>query len=723
MKILTLFRGSAGCGKSTYIEENGLKPYTISADDIRLLHVSPQMTADGNIIISPTKDKEVWSMINYLVEERMKNGDFIVVDATNAKASSFHMYKNLAKQYKYRIVCIDMTDVPIEECKKRNMQRDIYKRVPEIAIDKMYNKFKEPIPSGIEVVKPYSYYKAINVEPIDLSKYKKIHHIGDIHGCNTVLQEYLQGELQDDECYIFTGDWIDRGIENAETLSFLLSIMDKENVILIEGNHDKYINMYAKDIKAPSREFEKRTRQQLDMYPFNKKELRRLYKKFRQLAYYKYNDKQVIVTHGGILPHYKNLAFISTQQMIKGIGGYEEMEKINNLFVEMTHDKVFQIHGHRNITNAPVQVNERCFCLEGQVEFGGYLRAVTLDKNGFKTYEVQNNVFRKTEDIKHNEELLNTLRNNPYIKEKQMDNISSFNFTRKAFKKEIWNEQTLRARGLFINNHTGDIVIRSYDKFFNIGEKFETNMSMLKSTMSFPAKAFVKYNGYLGLVGYDKETTSLLIASKSSLDSDHAQWFENLIYEKLNQHAVDYMIEYIKKNNCTLVWEVIDIINDAHIIKYNESKIVLLNIVYNDIEFKQASYSELMDLANTLDVEYKEIATTLNNWEEFEMWYNITSSKDYKYKNREYIEGFVIEDSNGFMTKLKGEYYSFWKYMRSVKDAIAKQGYSKSIKKSDNPVAMNFYKWCKEQTINVLDKSIIELRDIFENVANENKIN
>ena len=37
MRVLLLLRGSAGCGKSTWIEKNGLKPYTLSADDIRFL--------------------------------------------------------------------------------------------------------------------------------------------------------------------------------------------------------------------------------------------------------------------------------------------------------------------------------------------------------------------------------------------------------------------------------------------------------------------------------------------------------------------------------------------------------------------------------------------------------------------------------------------------------------------------------------------------------------
>lgn len=52
MRVLLLLRGSAGCGKSTWIEQNGLKPYALSADDIRLLCQSPVLQPDGTVGIS-----------------------------------------------------------------------------------------------------------------------------------------------------------------------------------------------------------------------------------------------------------------------------------------------------------------------------------------------------------------------------------------------------------------------------------------------------------------------------------------------------------------------------------------------------------------------------------------------------------------------------------------------------------------------------------------------
>ena len=147
-----------------------------------------------------------------------------------------------------------------------------------------------------------------------------------------------------------------------------------------------------------------------------------------------------------------------------------------------------------------------------------------------------------------NSEIINTLRNNKYIREQFFDNISSFNFTQEAFRKGAWDEQTIRARGLFFNTNTGDIVIRSYNKFFNINEKEVTKMGNLRRNLQFPVTAYVKYNGYLGLIGYDRETDKLIISSKSNLNSQFSFWMEQLLHEKLSDNKIKEMIDFIKDN-------------------------------------------------------------------------------------------------------------------------------------------------------------------------------
>ena len=124
MRVLLLLRGSAGCGKSTWIEQNGLKQYTLSADDIRLLCQSPVLQPDGTVGISQSNDKTVWKTLFNLLEIRMQKGEFTVIDATNSKTSEMNRYKQICETYRYRMYCVDFTDIPIEEVKRRNANRE-----------------------------------------------------------------------------------------------------------------------------------------------------------------------------------------------------------------------------------------------------------------------------------------------------------------------------------------------------------------------------------------------------------------------------------------------------------------------------------------------------------------------------------------------------------------------------------------------------------------------
>ena len=727
MRILLLFRGSPASGKSTFIEQNGLKQFTLSPDDIRIMYQSPILNKDGNYTISMKNDTKVWNTLFNILEERMERGEFIVVDSTNSKTSEFTRYKKLAEKYRYRIFCIDKTNVPIEECKKRNKNRlPKYKVVPDTVIDNMYSRFSsQNIPSGIKVVKEDELFNTIEVKQFDLNKYNKIHHIGDIHGCYTALKEYMTftGGLKDDEFYIFTGDYIDRGIENDKVLNYLFKIMNYPNVLLLQGNHERWLWNYANDEPSKSKEFENVTKAQLNKAMIDKKSIRMLYRKLGQMAYYTYDDKVVFVCHGGISRIPENIYSIATEELIKGVGEYKDMLDVDNSFVTNTPENYYQIHGHRNIDEAPVQVNERCFNLEGKVELGGYLRIVTLDKeNGFKTYEIKNNVYKTAINLNeniiindNNANLIANLRNNPYIKEIKYYNISSFNFTSKAFYKGIWDNQTVRARGLFFNTVNNEIVIRSYDKFFNINEKEETKIDNINNKISYPLTAYVKYNGFLGLVGYDKLSDNLLITSKNNPDSEHANYFKNIFNDTLTEEQQKELVEFIKINNVTLVFECIDPINDTHMIKYDKKKIVLLDIVNNDINFSKKPYEEVLTFANKFNLEVKERAKVFNNWNEFYSWYNEVIKEDYKYNN-EYIEGFVLEDSNNFMFKLKLDYYKFWKQMRTLSKEVLKYGYCRKTSSLNNSLANSFYGWLREQyekNKDILKKDIISLREMY----------
>jgi predicted kinase len=713
MRTLVLMRGAPGCSKTTWIQQYKLEQYSISPDNIRTMIQSPVMNLEGKFYISQSNDKRVWSLLFEILEDRMKRGEFTIIDATHSKSSDFSKYKKLIDLYRYRLVCIDFTNVPIEVCKERNRNRDPYKFVPEHVIDMMYSRFKNPIPGFVKVIKPEE-FDTLLVKPIDYNKFKRIHHIGDIHGCYTVLMKYLEfnkfhPHLIEDELYIFLGDYIDRGIENAEVIRFLMSICEQKNVLLLEGNHSKHIKNYAFDQEIVSREA-KISLKQIEDVGITKKELRNFCRHLGQLAYYTYNDQVVLVNHGGISSLNTNPLFISSNEFIKGVGKYED--KIDDHWIQNNNyfKKVVQIRGHRNIYDLPTKVNDLSYCLEGKIEFGGDLRCVTLTKEeGFQTHEIRNTVFRVNSLQKVSsqdqsvEDLLFQFQSNPkYIMERKCGNISSFNFTREVFGSKLWNSITHKARGMFINTNTKEIVCRGFDKFFNLNETPETKLSNLPNKLVFPLEITVKENGFLGLLGYDSESDDLIFTSKGSMESEHSKWFKDIFGSKYSN--TKHIKEYLKNNNCCLLFEVIDPINDPHIIEHKEQDIVLIDIVR-----RTPNYESIPDdLGQFNKVKY---LNPISNMAEFMTWYHQVNV----YSDDNPIEGYVIKDQNNFMFKIKLPYYSFWKYMRDIKEVITK-GKEYNIKKSSlfDKRSNDYFNYIKSlDPIELKEMSLIESRNKF----------
>ena len=705
MRVLLLLRGSPGCGKSTFIEQNGLKPFALSADDIRCLYSSPALLNDGKVGISGNNEKAVWDTLFRILEHRMTNGDFCVIDATNSKTSEINRYKDLAKNYRYRIYIVDMTDIPIEEAKRRNRLRPELKQVPDEVIDKMYARFAtQQIPAGVKPIKPDE-LDTIWYKPMDLSQYTQVHVIGDIHGCYTALMDYINinGGIHKDEAYIFLGDYIDRGIENVEIVNWICEQSKYPNMIFLEGNHERWLWCWGNDVPSKSPEFERVTRLQLEKANVSKKKVREFYRKLGQCAYFTHNGRTFLVTHGGLSCLPENLTKVQTYQMVRGVGNYSDAKAVDDSFLANTPENTYQIHGHRNIEKLPIQINDRCFNLEGDVEFGGQLRAVRITDTEVIPCYVYNPVFKTTE-LKQDDsdaaidndihQIVNEMRANRFISEKQFGRISSFNFTRDAFEKGNWDETTTKARGLYIDTQDYKIVARAYNKFFNINERPETKLANLKLKLTFPATAYVKYNGFLGIVGWNPETDDLLITSKSSVTGDFSGFLKEKLYSIYNEETINKMKDYIKEHDVSFVFECCDMEHDPHIIEYPKSKIVLLDVVENKMQFSKLDYDALVELANDFGFEVKEKACIFNEWIDFFVWYNEVTEEDYTY-NGENIEGFVIEDASGYMVKLKLYYYKLWKRLRGVAGTTIRSGNYKYTGSLLTPIENDFFGYCK----------------------------
>ena len=319
------------------------------------------------------------------------------------------------------------------------------------------------------------------------------------------------------------------------------------------------------------------------------------------------------------------------------------------------------------------------------------------------------------------------MRRNKYIQEKTFGNISSFNFTKNAFYDKIWNEQTVVARGLYIDTEKMKVMCRGFSKFFNINERPETKFDMLQYTLQFPVTCYVKENGFLGLVSYDEYKDDLFITTKSNPEGEYASWLRTMIETKFSKDTILKIKEHCKNDNVTYLFECVDIVNDPHIIDYSESELYLLAIVKNEIDFNQYNYDYIVNTANNLGIKVKEKAFEIKDWSEFFDWYNEVTQEGYEYNGKN-IEGFVIEDSAGFMTKLKLQYYNFWKYMRSVAHETLRKGYINKTGSLNTAEANEFYAFCQKlynsvedkEGLSKIPKDIISLRRMYLEDNNKN---
>lgn len=750
MRTIYILRGAPASGKSSWVENNKLEPYTLSADKIRLMYQSPVLNKDGNFVITQQNDGQVWKFLFQMLEDRMARGEFVVVDATHYKSELLNRYKQLISKYRYRAFVVDFTNIDKETLLKRNSERDEYKRVPEETICKMCAVFEQDteVNSKFNILTPEEAVNKLSDSLIfDYNNYKKVVLFGDIHGCYNPLSKYFdENPFNEDNAYIFVGDYLDRGIQNKEVVEWLLKHKDYKNVLLLEGNHEKWLRMYAdndgaeKDLdkedakilrkyvgkdfffnynknKIRSSVFKEKTIPQIEC--FDKKDLRQLCRKFGQMAYFKFNNSNYFVCHGGISST-PNI-FISTEELISGVGKYEDIDEVYESWLKNTSENDVLIHGHRNVFDLPAEVHKnRIYNLCSNVELGDSLRVVEIDDIGIRTILIKNDIFDEnctkiSEKVdvlktKTDNSLLEQLNTSKLIKKKILNGgIVSYNFSRNVFTNRKWNDLTCKARGLFVDLKTEKVIARSYDKFFNWGELDCVKSAELKQKLVFPVKAFKKENGFLAMVSWDWNKNDLLICSKSTNEGEFVELIKDQLYRLSGKQLIN-LKRYLQTHNCTLVFECIDKDNDPHIIKYDENTMVLLDIIRNDFDTMKSDYTDVQFVAGLLGVKSKELAYTFNTWEELYAFKKLQDeSYDIKY------EGWVFEDANGFMVKYKTRYYKFWKMMRGVKERLEQGNNVKKIFSSEDEVRVfNLLKSFEREELK--NMSIIDIEEIYYNL-------
>ena len=140
--------GLPGSGKSTYAKEfiKGKEIEYLSSDSLRAVF--------GKSEEDQTVTPLVFGHIKRKVDEFLKDGKNVLVDATSVNRKERRDYINTAKKYSAKVVVLvfkmDRQGL-IDRNKKRGEQGG--RVVPDWVIDKMLNKFEEPsYDEGIDVM-------------------------------------------------------------------------------------------------------------------------------------------------------------------------------------------------------------------------------------------------------------------------------------------------------------------------------------------------------------------------------------------------------------------------------------------------------------------------------------------------------------------------------------------------------------------------------------------
>lgn len=261
--------------------------------------------------------------------------------------------------------------------------------------------------------------------------------------------------------------------------------------------------------------------------------------------------------------------------------------------------------------------------------------------------------------------LLDQMRDNPNVRVipvRGEEDLWACNFTRDAFRNHAWDEYSSKARGLFLNS-AGDVVMRGFDKFFNLGENEQTSLDNVLEHMTYPARVEMKENGFLGLIGATEQEDGFRFYSKSG-QTDYSPLIEKAFLRDLPDPYTRHEIwQTMRAHDVTVACEIVDAESDQHIIHYDKSRLYYLHAIHNHVEF-------------AIDMQADSLLNTLFPYRPD--WYMIQDETGLRQALHDAAlssrEGVVIYSADGYMVKVKSDLYLQSKRLRPMLENILLRG-------------------------------------------------
>lgn len=228
--------------------------------------------------------------------------------------------------------------------------------------------------------------------------------------------------------------------------------------------------------------------------------------------------------------------------------------------------------------------------------------------------------------------------------------LTIWNYTEKVQYENLWDEVTLKCRGLITDNNTGKAIVEPFKKFFNYEELVADRIPDAK----IPSNGDYVYvqekmDGSLGILFYYED--EWIMATRGSFTSDQA--IKGLEIVKNNYFLDSFLREYAY---------LVEIIYPENriVVDYREEKVTFLSVVlnrnfegWNISGDSELHWTTANSIFKCIGIKKKDIVKTDQHFNFSDELYQFLKSKNEKNK-----EGYVLRYQPGnFRMKIKFEDY------------------------------------------------------------------
>lgn len=149
-----LLRGAPASGKSDWVKEHGYEHITIASGKVRAEVMSVESNGSDNQKVHRISQRIVWDTIGRRLDEKLRNGECVILDATNLKTRDIETQVRRADKYGAECYIVDFwSDIACEQCIAKNHTRSSDKQVPDRVIERFYENVQtQTIPMGVRAI-------------------------------------------------------------------------------------------------------------------------------------------------------------------------------------------------------------------------------------------------------------------------------------------------------------------------------------------------------------------------------------------------------------------------------------------------------------------------------------------------------------------------------------------------------------------------------------------